>query len=117
MKELLQRYFSAFEKKDIATLRHLFTEEVTLEDPFVKKVKGHAAVLACYRDIFEKSERLHFHRLDMVEARDNMAFCEFDLEMKPHHAPSVRIVGVDIFRFEGEKICELRAYLDTHGLR
>lgn len=111
--ELVQRYFKAFERKDLATITDLLCSDVTLQDPFVGIVSGKAAVLAIYQGAFDAHKSIQLEQLRCFSSDTGMA-AEFKLQLTNLEDKQVRLDGIDCFEFEHNLIRSIRAYLDLN---
>lgn len=104
--ELSKQYVEAFNNKDIEKVAELFTDNFALEDPVVKRIEGKEKVLEAINGIFKSCQELSFEAKNIYQ--DNTTtIIEFVLILD-----GTVLSGIDIIEWEGEKMKELRAYLD-----
>ena len=102
----------AFERKDLEAVRAMFTDDITLQDPFVGKVEGMDRVLEVCRGIFKGNElRIELRRLFKTE--DGQYAQEFSLLVTDATGKKTLVEGVDCFQLSGNKINFLRAYVES----
>lgn len=106
LKELTQKYVSAFNQRDIEEVANLLNDNFALEDPIVKRIEGKDKCLSAIKNIFEGCKELSFSAKNIFQDQ-NTTFIEFILTLD-----ELRLEGVDILEWQDEKIVELRAYLD-----
>lgn len=106
LKELTKNYIEAFDSKNLEKCAELFIEDFALEDPTVKRIEGKDKVLKAIRDIFDSCSSLDFSSKNIYQ--DNQTtIIEFVLKLD-----DIILTGIDIIEWEGNKMKELRAYLD-----
>ena len=106
LKELTQKYIESFTSKDFDKCAKLFTEDFVLEDPVVKRIEGKEEVLKAIKGIFDSCTTLDFSAKNIYQ--DNQTtIIEFILKLD-----DAVLMGTDIIEWEGNKMKELRAYLD-----
>ena len=106
LKELTNDYIEAFNKKDIEKVAGLFLNNFVLEDPVVKRIEGKEKVLVAIESIFNSCTNLSFEAKNIYQ--DNqITIVEFILKLD-----DTILRGTDIIVWEGNKMKELRAYLD-----
>lgn len=113
----IQKYFEAFAARDLAGIQSMLAEDVTLQDPVVKLLRGTTAVVEAYRGIFEAHRSIEAEVVRTYAASADTWAAEFALVLHPHEGEPLRIDGVDCITFRGDKIVSLRAYLDVHERR
>ena len=104
--DLAKAYVEAFGEKDIDRVAQLLEEDFVLEDPVVSRVEGKKLALDVIQGIFNSCKFLSFRDRNIFE-EGNITIVEFDLVLD-----ETVLQGVDIIVWRGEKIQELRAYLD-----
>jgi ketosteroid isomerase-like protein len=106
LKESTQKYIEAFDSKDLDKCEELFLEDFALEDPVVKRIEGKTEVLKAIKGIFDSCTNLNFSAKNIYQ--DNQTtIIEFILKLD-----DTILTGTDIIEWEGNKMKELRAYLD-----
>ena len=103
---LTKNYIKSFDKKDLESVSKLLSNDFVLEDPVVKRVKGKEEALEKINEIFLGSNKLSFIAKNLYQ-QGNTTIIEFSLELD-----GTSLFGVDIIEWEGDKMKELRAYLD-----
>jgi ketosteroid isomerase-like protein len=104
-RELTEDYVRKFTQKDISGVAEMLHEDFALEDPVVTRVEGKEKALVTIGDLF-KIEQLKFSARN-IYVDGSTSIIEFDLYLGDTH-----LKGTDIIQWEGEKMLELRAYLD-----
>ncbi|MCB0337574.1 MAG: nuclear transport factor 2 family protein [Bdellovibrionales bacterium] len=98
---LLQKYFQAFEAKDLEAITALFSPKITLQDPFVGLVEGYQAVRKLYQQMFEVNS--FSLRLGRCYSNKDGAAYEFHLEVTQlSDGKTQKLSGVDCFEFTAE---------------
>ncbi|MEI8141471.1 MAG: hypothetical protein WCG90_01260 [Chitinophagia bacterium] len=108
--EIGEQYFLYFEKKDINSLRKLFSKEIKLFDPIVKSVVGIEDVLLANIEIFKSSEKISIKNKKLfVDYFSDTLIAELEIQF------DLNIINVvDIIVFDAnKKIISITAYLDT----
>lgn len=105
-KALTRQYIEAFSSKNLAAIESLLHERVVLEDPVVKRVEGRKHVLSAMNAIFDGAQQLDFSARNIFQEA-NTTLIEFRLVLD-----STILTGIDLIEWDGDKILELRAYLD-----
>ena len=108
LKNLTKAYIKAFNDRDLKGVCALLDEDFVLEDPAVKRIEGRQKALEAIESIFSSCKNLSFSAKNIYEDGQT-TFIEFILKLD-----EVRLEGVDILEWQGDKIKELRAYLDLH---
>ncbi len=106
LKELTKKYICAFNDKNLNEISDLLKDNFALEDPIVKRIEGKDKCLSVINNIFTGCKRLNFSAKNIFQDK-NITFIEFILMLD-----EVKLEGVDIIKWQDEKIVELRAYLD-----
>ena len=101
-----KEYIRAFDNKDLSQTAEFFNEDAILYDPANPKgVIGKDNISRVVSDVFNEFNTLNF--VDKKIYIDNdTSIIEFELELD-----AKKIVGVDIIKWQNNKIQELRAYL------
>ncbi|ARR01041.1 MULTISPECIES: nuclear transport factor 2 family protein [Campylobacter] len=111
IKMLTKQYIKAFNNKNLDEIAKLLDESFILQDPVVRKISGKNKCLNAIEDIFKSANKLSFNAKNIYQDK-NATFIEFILILD-----GLKLEGVDIIEWKGEKIVELRAYLDTKGTK
>jgi len=106
LRELTKKYVQAFNSRNIEKVAELLIEDFSLEDPVVKRIEGKSKVLEAIKGIFNSCQELSFKAKNIYQD-NNTTIIEFVLILD-----STVLSGIDIIEWEGEKMKELRAYLD-----
>lgn len=104
-KKTLQ-YIECFNCKDLSGVALLLDDKFALEDPVVKRVEGKTKCLEAIRSIFDSCGKLEFYAKN-IYSQDSTTMIEFVLVLN-----DTKLEGVDIIEWKGDKMQELRAYLD-----
>ena len=107
LKDLTRAYVAAFNAKDETACAALMADDFALEDPVVKRVEGRAAVMEAVRNIFNSCNALSFVARNIYQDGDT-TLIEFVLT-----ADGKVLTGVDVIEWQGNRMKELRAYLDV----
>tara|TARA_B100001248_G_scaffold260684_1_gene249622 strand:- start:25157 stop:25492 length:336 start_codon:yes stop_codon:yes gene_type:complete len=105
---LTKDYIEAFNNKSIDNIVSLFSDDIVLEDPVVKRLEGKDKVVAAVRNIFDGCKALSFTSKNIYETINGQTMIEFILILD-----DTKLEGVDILEWNNDKITELRAYLDV----
>lgn len=106
LKNLTKAYIKAFNDRNLESVGALLDEDFILQDPAVKRIEGKQKALEAVESIFSSCKNLSFSAKNIYEDGQT-TFIEFILKLD-----EVRLEGVDILEWQGDKIKELRAYLD-----
>lgn len=106
LKNLTKAYIKAFNDRNLESIGALLDEDFILQDPAVKRIEGKQKALEAIESIFSSCKNLSFSAKNIYEDGQT-TFIEFILKLD-----EVRLEGVDILEWQGDKIKELRAYLD-----
>lgn len=104
-----EKYFHAFEMKDIECITNMFASDIVLKDPYVKEVKGLNTVLDIYSDIFHNCVSITIEKIAIfVDCFSATAVGEIEL-----YCGITKIEVVDIIEYTSDgKIRKITAYLD-----
>lgn len=106
LKKLTEDYIKAFSARDLKALSSMLTDDFVLEDPVVKHIEGKELALSTMKNMFESCIDLDFRGKNIYQ-EGNTTLIEFTLKMD-----AIVLEGVDIIEWSGERIKQLRAYLD-----
>ncbi|CAM3485055.1 nuclear transport factor 2 family protein [Campylobacter upsaliensis] len=106
LKNLTKAYIKAFNDRNLESVEALLDEDFILQDPAVKRIEGKQKALEAVESIFSSCKNLSFSAKNIYEDGQT-TFIEFILKLD-----EVKLEGVDILEWQGDKIKELRAYLD-----
>ncbi|EOG9652524.1 nuclear transport factor 2 family protein [Campylobacter upsaliensis] len=106
LKNLTKAYIKAFNDRNLESVGALLDEDFILQDPAVKRIEGKQKALEAIESIFSSCKNLSFSAKNIYEDGQT-TFIEFILKLD-----EVKLEGVDILEWQGDKIKELRAYLD-----
>lgn len=104
---LARKYIRFFNNKDLESVGLLLDEKFALEDPIVKRIEGKQQCLEAIKNIFDSCKNLSFSAKNIYK-QDTTTIIEFILKID-----EVKLEGVDIIEWRGDKMKELRAYLDV----
>ena len=107
LKDLTRAYVAAFNARDPNACAALMTEDFALEDPIVKRIEGRDAAMDAVRGIFASCQSLSFVARDIYQDGDT-TLIEFVLTLD-----GKVLTGIDLIEWRGDKMKELRAYLDV----
>lgn len=101
-----KKYIEAFDDKNLSLIEDFFNQDAILFDPANPKgVKGKENIINVISDIFKEYDKLSFTSKNIFIDQDT-TIIEFELSLGQK-----KLVGVDIIKWQEEKIKELRAYL------
>lgn len=103
-----EAYIEAFTSKNTDLLSGMLVDDFVLEDPVIKRVEGKEASLKYMQELFNSCSKLEFSAKNIFSTNSGETIIEFTLELD-----DVKLEGVDIIVWEGNKLKELRAYLDV----
>ncbi len=108
---MINQYIQAFQRKDLAAIARLFSDDMSFQDPSFGLIKGRENVLAAYKEIFKN---------DIVSADifrqgrvGNTHMFEFSLVLKDPQGKKIIVQGIDLIETSPTHITSIRAYLDT----
>ena len=107
LKNSTKNYVDAFNNKNLEKIAELFTNDFVLEDPVVKRIEGKEKVLIAISAIFSSCTKLSFEAKNIYH-ESQTTIIEFVLKLD-----DTTLTGIDIIEWEGDKMKELRAYLDV----
>ena len=104
---MTEQYIDLFSKKDLDGIAFLLDETFVLEDPVVKRIEGKSNSLNAIKNIFDSCDSLSFQAKNIFQEKST-TIIEFILQLDEN-----KLEGVDIIEWEGNKMKQLRAYLDV----
>jgi ketosteroid isomerase-like protein len=108
--DALVDWYASLTPESIAHLRELYHEEASFRDPF-NDVRGHDAIEAIFRHMFEATEEPRFD-IDAVEAHGDRAWITWRFTLRLRGAP-VTVDGATRLRFGADgRVVEHRDYWD-----
>ena len=111
--ELGNLYFHCFENKDLSTLEKLFSDEIILFDPIIKKVEGIKNVLKANLDIFNSANKIVVNIKKMfADVNSDTIIAELEIHFDNNIVNVVDIIEIDIYG----KIKSVTAYLDSRQI-
>ena len=101
-----KEYIKAFDDKNLSLIEDFFNQDAILFDPANPEgVKGKENIMNMISDIFKEHDNLSFiDNNSLFDQEPTRREFEMNLGQK-------KLVGVDIIKWQEEKIKELRAYL------
>jgi ketosteroid isomerase-like protein len=109
--ESVRAAYAAVEKNDIETYVTYFTEDCSYKVGNFDPVAGHDGIRALATPLVEMFSSVTHDIKDLWEA-DGTVFCEMDITYNRKDGKIAIIPCVDIIHFSGDKVKELKAYLD-----
>jgi NDP-sugar pyrophosphorylase family protein len=106
IRRLTRKYVSAFNSRRLEEVTSLMHEEISLEDPDIKRIDGLSNVSAFLGDVFSSSGSLEFSAVD-IAVFHNKSFIQFELKVDDKH-----IRGVDIITWCDGKMESLVAHME-----
>jgi ketosteroid isomerase-like protein len=106
LKALTGLYMQRFAAKDLDGVMALFHPDAGFEDPTVGRLDGTDAIRAAFGFIFQSFATLGFEARNLYQDNQTVVL-EFVIT-----ADHLRLTGTDIIDWDGDRIRELRAYLD-----
>ena len=101
-----KKYIKAFDDKNLSLIEDFFNQDAILFDPANPKgVKGKENIINMISDIFKEYDKLSFISKNIFIDQD-ITIIEFELNLGQK-----KLVGVDIIKWQEDKIKELSAYL------
>lgn len=107
--EMINRYFDAFQAKDLDTISDMLADDVVLKDWNIQK-KGKQEVVDAYRMIFDGVEEI---KVDIVDSEqsNNTYLVVFFLDLKVSESNTLKLKVCDIITTDLEdKIISVDAY-------
>ena len=104
--DLTEQYIKAFDSKDLQGVAEMLCDDFVLEDPAVIRVEGKENSLVKIAEIFNNCDQLSFTAQNIFRDESN-TIIEFHLKLD-----DLLLKGTDIIVWSGDKMKELRAYLD-----
>lgn len=108
---MITQYIQAFQRKDLASLAKLFSEDMSFQDPSFGLIKGRENVLKAYKEIF-KNDIVSADILRQGRVGNTHMF-EFSLVLKDPQGKKIVVQGIDLIETSSAHITSIRAYLDT----
>lgn len=104
MNSIVQKYFTAFSKKDLSTLSELYGEDVVLWEWGQRVFMGKQEVLTANEELFKSSEQLAVLVQGYAESDDKF-YVELGIMLDD------RVVSVlDVITLKNDKIVSVQAY-------
>lgn len=103
---LTYEYIRLFNEADVRGLENIFTQDMSLEDPFIRRIEGRDAVMNVLGTLFKENPDLKFTPKKVSALSGEMTLIEFTLTLGDK-----TFIGVDLIQWENSKIKALRAYL------
>jgi hypothetical protein len=104
---LTKQYVARFSIRDLAAVGDMLVDDFILQDPDVKRVIGKEKSLEAIAAIFRSCDVMCFSAKNIL-IDGSVSVIEFELKLD-----EVVVNGVDIVEWDGDKITEVRAYLDV----
>lgn len=107
LSSIISEYFAAWNRHDAAGIVACFTGDGLYHDPYVPKGVGGSALAQYTQGVFDGMADLRF---DIVATylSDRAVIVEWLMVA----SPAVRVLGVDIFTVDGDKISKVQGYYD-----
>jgi len=109
--ESVQSAYAAVEQNDIETYVTYFTEDCSYKVGNFEPVLGHDGIRALAAPLVEMFSSVTHDVKSLWEVGDTV-FCEMDITYSRKDGKVAVIPCVDIIHFAGDKVKELKAYLD-----
>ena len=111
---LTQQYYKLWENKDIDNIKNMFSKDIVLIDPVVKRIEGLSSVLKVNENIFNSCITIRIIEMNVFVDQ----FSDTTIGEVKFFDDRRLIEVVDIFSFDGKsKINKIVAYLDTKYIR
>lgn len=107
----VQAAYAAVEKNDIETYVTYFTDDCTYKVGNFDAVVGHDGIRALATPLVDMFDSVTHEIKDLWEVNETV-FCEMDITYNRKDGKVAVIPCVDIIHFSGDKVKELKAYLD-----
>ena len=101
------KYTEAFNAKDLQAVADMLHDDVVLEDPGVVHIEGKSKVVDAIKAIFDGAAQLSFEAKHIF-VDGSASIIEFALDLD-----GTKLVGADVVIWVGDKIKELRAYVNA----
>lgn len=108
---LLRRYFTVEMTRDIDAILDLYTHDATFRTPERTRA-GREEIRPFYEDAAARFPDLDVQVLTSF-AKGEWAVVEWDARMRGPEAGEFALAGVNVARFEDERLAEVRSYYDT----
>ena len=106
--DLTQRYVEAFNSRDLDVIATMLHDEFTLTDPSVRGVGPKEKALEVIQGLFEMAGNSLSFSARNIYVSGSTSFIEFDLELNGDE-----LEGTDIIEWQGDKLIEMRAYVNS----
>ena len=113
MKELTEKYIAFFNDKDVDSIIGLLHDDAILIDP-INRFVGKEEVTGEIKKIFESCKDLSFSAKNIFYDNERQtSIIEFVIDIYPaKDLQAIHLEGTDVIEWEGDKIKNLRAYLN-----
>jgi len=111
--DILKQLFLAGEAMNINNFVNFFTEDALYQFGNFPVVYGHQAIKDASVGFLEKCEGLHHHMKNMWQLSEELVIVEMDVTYIRHDGKVFTLPCADTVRFKGEKISELRIFMDV----
>ncbi|MEV0290351.1 nuclear transport factor 2 family protein [Kribbella sp. NPDC050820] len=109
--ELLRNYFKVEMTRDIDAVLDLYAPDATFQTP-ERIRRGRAEIRSFYEDAAHRFPHLDVTIVNAFD-RGDWADGEWDATMSGPDTGELRLQGVNVTRFEGGRIAEVRSYYDS----
>jgi limonene-1,2-epoxide hydrolase len=115
-KDTIRKFSEHYEKQEVEQLVNLFTEDATYHDTFYGAFTGHDKITAMFRMFFRDGKN-YVWDMQKIVAEPGTAMAEFffsflTTDQRNPDRP-VKMVGVGVFDFAGERISQFHEYFDV----
>jgi ketosteroid isomerase-like protein len=111
--DIIDRLFSAVDKKDVQAYLGCFTEDAEYRAGNFPAVKGHQGIIEFSKPMLEMFSNVT-HNVKNVWQSGDIVCCELDLTyVRRKDGKVVTVPCCDVIRLEGGKVKSLRAFLDA----
>jgi limonene-1,2-epoxide hydrolase len=114
--DIVKKMFLAGEALNVDNFIKFFTDECYYQFGNFPPAHSPQEIAAASSGFIEKCEGLHHHIANIWEADDGTLFCEMEVTYINHDGQVFTLPCCDIIRFEGEKVKELKIFMDINPL-
>ncbi|MBE9229231.1 nuclear transport factor 2 family protein [Phormidium sp. LEGE 05292] len=114
--DILKQLFLAGEAMNINNFVQFFTEDAHYQFGNFPVVYGHQGIKDSSMAFLEKCEGLHHHLTNMWQMSEELVIVEMINTYVRHDGKIITLPCGDTVRFRGDKICDMRIYMDIAPL-
>ncbi|NTU50770.1 MAG: nuclear transport factor 2 family protein [Desulfobulbaceae bacterium] len=114
--DIVKKMFLAGEALNVDNFIKFFTDDCYYQFGNFPPARSPQEIASSSTGFIEKCEGLHHHIVGIWEASDGTLFCEMEVTYINHAGKVVTLPCCDIIRFEGDKVKELKIFMDINPL-